>query len=76
MGWTGGTENCAEVHHGTSLDVPLRPLGTEGWDGQVGQRIVLRDTMGRPMCRWDGRRVMLKDRHYGTSLMSHSSLRN
>ena len=48
-GWTGGTENCAEGHYGTSHDVPLRPLGTEGWDGQVGQRTVLRDTMGRPL---------------------------
>ena len=45
----GGTEDCAEGHHGTSLDVPWCPLGTEGWDGQVGQRIVLRDTMGHPL---------------------------
>ena len=32
MGWTGGTEDCAEGHHGTSLDVPYVPwgLGTEG----------------------------------------------
>ena len=43
MGWTGGTGNCAEGHHGTSHV----SLGMEGWDG---------------------RRDMLKDRHYGTSL--------
>ena len=33
--------------HGTSLDVPVRPLGIKGWNG---------------------RRVMLKHRQYGTSL--------
>ena len=33
-GWTGGTENCVEGHHGTSLDVLY--MGTEGWDGQAG----------------------------------------
>ena len=72
--------------------------------GQVGQRIVLRDNMGRCLMShmffgdwgmgwtggtgnfaeghhwmshmslgiegWDGRRVMLKDRHYGTSLQT------
>ena len=27
MGWTGGTEDCAEGHHGTSLDVPYVPWG-------------------------------------------------
>ena len=72
MRWTSGTENCVEGHHGT---YPICPLGTEGWDGQVGQRIVLRDTMGRPLMShmsfgiegWDGHRVMLKDRHYGTA---------
>ena len=32
-----------------SLDIPYIPFGTKGWDGQVGQRVVLRDTMGRPL---------------------------
>ena len=27
MGWTGGTKNCAEGHHRTSLDVPYVPWG-------------------------------------------------
>ena len=45
MGWTGGTEDCVEGHHGTSLDVPYVPWGLR--DG--GQRIMLRDTMGRPL---------------------------
>ena len=26
-GWTGGTENCVEGHHGTSPDVPYVPWG-------------------------------------------------
>ena len=26
-GWTGGTENCAEGQHGTSLDVPYVSWG-------------------------------------------------
>ena len=32
-----------------SLDIPYIPFGTEGWGGQVGQRVVLRNTMGRPL---------------------------
>ena len=35
-GWTVGTENCVEGHHGTSLDVPYIPWGPrdgmDGWD--------------------------------------------
>ena len=33
MGWTGGTENCAEGYHGTSLDVPYVPWGLK--DGET-----------------------------------------
>ena len=60
MGWTDGTESCAEGHHGTSLDVPWYPLETEGWDREVGQRVLVRDTMGHVLwCPlgtegWDG----------------------
>ena len=36
MGWTGETENCAEGHHGMSLDVPYVPWGLrdgmDWWD--------------------------------------------
>ena len=32
-----------------SLDIPYIPFGTKGWGGQVGQRVVLRDTMGHPL---------------------------
>ena len=38
----------------------IYPLGTEGWDGQVGQHHGSLRIEG-----WDGHRVMLKD---GTSL--------
>ena len=35
-GWTVGTENCVEGHHGTSLDVPYVPWGLrdemDRWD--------------------------------------------
>ena len=37
MGWTGGTENCAEGHHGDPLMSHICPLWTEGWDRQVEQ---------------------------------------
>ena len=58
--WRVPTGLNVEGHQGTSLC----PLGTEGWDGQVGQRIVLRDTMGTSLGieGWDGHRVTLKDR--------------
>ena len=54
-------------------------------DGQVGQRIVLRDTMGHPLMSpicplgtegWDGQvgqRIVLRDT-MGRPLMSHMSL--
>ena len=32
-----------------SLDIPYIPFATKGWDGQLGQRVVLKDTMGRPL---------------------------
>ena len=41
----GFLQSSAQPHE--SAPIPLQcPLGTEGWDGQVGQRTVLRDTMG------------------------------
>ena len=47
MGRTAGTEACNRGLHGMSLTV-YTPLGTEGWDGQLGQRPVVRDSMGCP----------------------------
>ena len=39
MGGTGGTENCVEGHHGTSLDVPYVPRGLrdemDRWDREL-----------------------------------------
>ena len=38
-GWTGGTENCAEGHHGMSSDVLYVPWGLRGgmnrWDREL-----------------------------------------
>ena len=38
-GWIGGTENCVEGHHGTSLDVPYVPWGLrdgmDRWDREL-----------------------------------------
>ena len=48
MRWTDGTESCVGGHHGTSL-VLWCLLGSEGWDGQVGQRVALGGTMGHPL---------------------------
>ena len=42
---------------------PIHPLGTKGWDGQLGHRAKVWDSMGRPLLshtslrdflRWDG----------------------
>ena len=41
MGWSGGTGSFGEENRGTFL-APWCPLGTEGWDGQVGQGVLLR----------------------------------
>ena len=47
MGRTAGTEASNRGLHGMSPHCPsVRPLGTEGWDGQLGQR----PTDGTP---WD-----------------------
>ena len=50
MRWTDGTESCVGGHHRTSI-VPWCPFGTKGWDGQMGQRVVLGVTMGHPLFR-------------------------
>ena len=37
---------------GTPWDVPycpIHPLGTKGWDGQLGHRAEVWDSMGRPL---------------------------
>ena len=35
MGWTGGTEDCAAGHHGTSPNVPSLGDWGMGWTGDT-----------------------------------------
>ena len=46
-----------------SFVVPYILFGIQGWDGQVGQRFVLRDTMG-----WTGGTEICVEGHYEISL--------
>ena len=43
------TESCVKELHATSHDVPYIAFGTKGWGEQMGQRVVLVDTMGHPL---------------------------
>ena len=44
MGWTSGTENCAEGHNGTFLGCLTYPLGTDKW--------MDRWDSGKSLCHW------------------------
>ena len=49
MGWTAGTEGYTDGTPQDVLSLSVHPLGTEGWDVQLGQRPLERDSMGCPL---------------------------
>ena len=57
-----------------SLDIPYIPFATKGWDGQLGQRIVLKDTMGCPLMSHGVPWGLRDGMDWWTSIVNHKSM--